>query len=106
MKKRQALIYLLLAIVLGGLVYLQARHWPAFSSDKFRSQLRELDWFRVAIAVAIIYFDYFLRALRWKILLGPVKKVSVASVTAPQFIGFASLALLGRPAELVRPFLI
>jgi glycosyltransferase 2 family protein len=106
MKKRRTLIYLLIAAVLLALVYLQARSWPAFSSDKFRSQLRNLDWYRVVFAVLIINLDYFLRALRWKILLGPAKTVSVASVTAPQFIGFTGMALLGRPAELIRPYLI
>jgi uncharacterized protein (TIRG00374 family) len=106
MKKRQALIYLLIAAVLAALVYLQVKNWPAFSSEKFRSQLRDLNWYRVAFAVSIIYVDYFLRALRWKILLGPVKSVSTSSVTASQFIGFTGLALLGRPAELIRPYLI
>jgi glycosyltransferase 2 family protein len=106
MTKRQAAVYLLVAALLAGLLYLQARHWPAFTAEKFLSQLRSLSWFRLGLGVVIIYFDYLLRALRWKILLGPVKKVSVLSVIAPQFIGFAALALLGRPAELLRPFLI
>src|SRR5205823_7305517 len=82
------------------------RTWPAFNTEKFRSQLRDLSWYRVALAVMIINLDYFLRALRWKILLSPVKKVSTLSVTASQFIGFTGLALLGRPAELIRPYLI
>src|SRR5437870_5163266 len=105
MKKRQAFIYLLIAAVLIALLYLQARTWPAFNTAKFRSQLRDLNWYRVALAVMIINLDYFLRALRWKVLLSPVKKVSALSVTASQFIGFTGLALLGRPAELIRPYL-
>jgi uncharacterized protein (TIRG00374 family) len=60
----------------------------------------------VALSVGLIYLDYYLRAVRWAIFLRPVKKVSAASLTAAQFIGFTGLALLGRPGELIRPYII
>src|SRR5258705_12176984 len=98
MKKSRALIYLLIAAVLMALVYLQVRSWPRFNGKEFQSQLSNLIWYRVAFAVFLIYVDYFLRAVRWKALLGPVKKVSASSLTPAQFIGVTGVALLGRPA--------
>ena len=53
----------------------------------------------IALGVAIIYFDYYLRALRWKILLRPVCDVKTSRLVAPTMIGFTALALLGRPAS-------
>jgi hypothetical protein len=56
--------------------------------------------------VALIYLAYFMRALRWKIFLRPVKQTSSIKMVAPTLIGFTGLALLGRPGELIRPYLI
>jgi len=44
--------------------------------------------------------------VRWKIFLKPMCHTTVARLIAPQFIGFAGLALLGRAGEVVRPYLI
>src|SRR5260221_14420387 len=99
MKKRQLIIYLLIAAVLAGLIYLQVHSWRRFDWPLFFQQTKDMHWGMVAFALGLIYLDYFLRALRWKLLLSPVKKVSVASLTPPQFIGFTALALLGRPGE-------
>jgi uncharacterized protein (TIRG00374 family) len=48
-----------------------------------------------------------LRAVRWKVFLRPVRKnASSLHFVAPTIIGFTGLALLGRPGELIRPYLI
>src|SRR5438270_2720498 len=106
MKKRQAFIYLLIAAVLVALTYLQVRTWRHFDWGVFISKTRQADWAMVALSVVLIYIDYYLRAVRWALFLRPVKKVSAASLTAAQFIGFTGLALLGRPGELIRPYVI
>jgi len=47
------------------------------------------------------------RAFRWKIFLKPVRpEASAWSLVAPTIIGFTGLAVLGRPGELIRPYLI
>ena len=57
--------------------------------------------------MALIYLGYGLRALRWKIFLRPVRpQASSWKLVAPTLIGFTGLALLGRPGELIRPYLI
>lgn len=106
MTKRRALILAAVFAVLALLVYLQFRTWKTFDWDVFLARTREADPKRLLAAVVLIYAVYYLRALRWKIFLKPVCKASAARLTPPQFIGFTGLALLGRPGEFIRPYLI
>src|SRR5215471_2790320 len=91
--------------ILGLLVYFQVQHWRSFDWARFASASRVDPW-HVAAAIALIYVTYVLRALRWKIFLEPVRKTRTASLVPPTLIGFTGLALLGRPGELIRPYLI
>ena len=107
MNKKRLVIYGLVLAVLAVLVYLQFRSWKNFDWTTFWSQGRTLDPRHILGAIAVIYFTYFLRALRWKIFLRPVRRQgSWLGLVAPTIIGFTGLALLGRPGELIRPFLI
>jgi hypothetical protein len=105
-KKRivaSAVVFLILAV----LVYFQFREWQAFDWGKFRNLSQQIRWIHVLHAVLWIYFGYALRAIRWKIFLLPVRpKASYMGMISPTLIGFAGLALLGRPGELIRPYLI
>jgi hypothetical protein len=61
----------------------------------------------VLAGVALIYFAYFLRAVRWKIFLKPVRPQTRAiDLVSPTVVGFSGLALLGRAGEFIRPYLI
>ena len=91
--------------VLGVLIYFQVQHWRSFDWARFRNASR-VHPLHVAAAIALIYITYVLRALRWKIFLEPVCKTRTAALIAPTFIGFTGLALLGRPGEFIRPYLI
>ncbi len=91
--------------VLGVLIYFQVQHWRSFDWARFRSASR-VHPLHVAAAIALIYITYVLRALRWRIFLEPVRKTRTAALIAPTFIGFTGLALLGRPGEFIRPYLI
>ncbi len=106
MTKKQILIWAIVVAVLAALVYSQVRTWRHFDWNTFGNQISDLNWFMVAGAVALIYLTYFLRALRWKIFLRPVCHVHARRLIAPTFIGFAGLALLGRPGEFIRPYVI
>lgn len=109
MNKRLAILGVIGAI-LAALIYAQFRTWQRFDWNTFGEVTGSLAHGRglrhLLIAVAIIYFTYFLRALRWKIFLRPVCKANLGSLVPAQFIGFTGLALLGRPGELIRPYLI
>ncbi len=104
-KKRLLISALVIAIVLA-LVYTQVRTWRRFDWDTFQSQSSEVNWLMVAGAGGLIYLTYLLRALRWKIFLRPVIDTPARRLVAPTFIGFTALALLGRPGEFIRPYVI
>jgi uncharacterized protein (TIRG00374 family) len=106
MTKKRILILLIVAAVLGALVYLQVRTWQKFDWHTFARVTKGIDPYHIAVAIFIIYVTYVLRALRWQIFLRPVCKAKFSSMVGPQFIGFTGLALLGRPGELIRPYLI
>lgn len=106
MKNKRYVAYALVSVLLAMLVYLQFRTWRNFDWARF-SETRPQDWSHIVHAVALIYLAYVVRAVRWKIFLKPVRpKASWTSLLAPTIIGFAGLALLGRPGELTRPYLI
>ncbi len=106
MTKKRILILAVVLLILGTLVYLQFREWRTFDWNKFRAYLADLHWWRVAVAVLLIYLTYWLRAVRWKLFLKPVCRARLHSLVPTQYIGFTGLALLGRPGELIRPYLI
>jgi uncharacterized protein (TIRG00374 family) len=106
MNKKRALVTIVVITVLVGLGYLQFRTWRSFNWQVFFEQTRQANLLRIAFAIAIIYLTYFLRALRWHVMLRPVKNVPWARLISAQFIGFTGLALLGRPGESIRPYLI
>jgi glycosyltransferase 2 family protein len=106
MTARRALTLLVVAAVLGGLAYLQFRTWRDFDWNTFKSQTQGMDFWRVGLAVFLIYSTYYLRALRWKVMLRPAKRLPARTLVAAQVIGFTGVALLGRPGDLVRPYLV
>ena len=65
-----------------------------------------MNWLYAFYGLALTYFAYVLRAVRWRIFLKPVRKTTTARLLAPQFVGFAALALLGRAGEMIRPYII
>jgi uncharacterized protein (TIRG00374 family) len=106
MNKKRILGTGTVVVILGLLIYLQVRAWKTFEWSKFWNRTEHVNWFYVLLSVAIIYFVYVLRAVRWEMFLKPVRKTTTSRLLAPQFIGFAGLALLGRPGEMIRPYLV
>jgi len=106
MNKKKSLLTVVVVAVLCLLVYLQVHAWKKFDWATFWSNTEHIRWIDVALAVAITYFLYVLRAVRWRIFLKPMCQTTTARLIAPQLIGFTGLALLGRAGEVVRPYLI
>lgn len=105
MRQRRLLITGGILVVLATLVYLQVQHWRSFDWAKFRAA-SHVHLTQIVIAIALIYLTYLLRAWRWSVFLKPICLTKTSRMIAPTFIGFAGLALLGRPGELIRPYLI
>lgn len=110
MKQKRLLAYVVVTAVLAALFYLQFRTWRRFDWDVFLAQTREVTrgWgpVHIFLGIAFTYIAYFMRAVRWRIFLRPVKKTTSAALIAPTLIGFTGIAMLGRLGEMIRPYLI
>ncbi len=105
MNKKRALTTAAVVLALAGLIYLQIRTWRKFEWGKFASATEGANYFLIGAGIALIFLAYYLRAVRWKILLRPVCQTTSLRLLAPTVIGFTSTALLGRPGEFIRPYL-
>jgi uncharacterized protein (TIRG00374 family) len=106
MNKKRALATIVVLAVFSVLVYLQVHTWKKFDWATFWTNTEHVNWAYVAFSVALIYLAYIIRAIRWRIFLKPLRETTTGRLIPPQFIGFAGLALLGRPGEVIRPYLI
>jgi glycosyltransferase 2 family protein len=106
MNKKQVLITLAVVAVLGALAYLQFRSWQNFDWHIFFARTGEANKLNLLAGVGFIYVGYLFRAWRWKMFLRPTKDVQARSLLSPMLIGFTGLAILGRPGDLIRPYLI
>jgi glycosyltransferase 2 family protein len=104
-KKHSWIMYLIGAILLGALVWL-VHERVHFQWSVFRDELHHVDWRRIVLGIAMVVFCYWLRAARWGVLIKPQKKVSSFALLGSQVIGFTAVALFGRLADLVRPYLV
>lgn len=55
------------------------------------------------LALIAVFATYFVRAVRWRFFLSPIKKASLWVLFVGQILGFSSIYLIGRPGEFVRP---
>ena len=106
MKRKHTFVTLVVLAVFCLLVYLQVRTWKKFDWHTFWSRTDHVNPYYIAASVAVTYFLYLLRATRWSIFLRPVRRTTTAELVPSQFIGFTGLALLGRPGEMIRPYLV
>lgn len=61
----------------------------------------------LAASAALALTTYLGRALRWAVLIAPVKsRPSLRGLLSATVIGFTAITILGRPGEFVRPYLI
>ncbi|HWQ54868.1 MAG TPA: lysylphosphatidylglycerol synthase transmembrane domain-containing protein [Bryobacteraceae bacterium] len=99
-----ALVAALAAMVLLAWWGLRSR---GFNWKVFWSTFRALDRSWLAAAIVFALATYIGRALRWAVLMRPVKpNPSILALTSATAIGFAAITVLGRPGEFVRPYLI
>lgn len=96
----------LCAVVLLLLVLWIFRARLHFDWPNLMHQLRDVSLLYVCLAIAITYFGLCLRAVRWAVLLAPMRKVSARELLPAQFIGFAIIAMLGRITDFARPWII
>ena len=73
----------------------------------FVATLTRLDWAWLLAAVALVLATYYGRALRWAVMLKPLRPhPNMRRLFWATVIGFSAVTVLGRPGEFVRPYLI
>lgn len=105
LKKSQWILGL---VVLAALIALAfwARTRIHFDFHVFSAQVARADWRLIAVGAACIYIGFVFRAFRWSLLIRHEQRVSTLSLLGTQVIGFTAVALIGRVADPVRPFLV
>ena len=96
------------ALVLIALYLLRSElRRSGFRWSVFVATLTQLDLAWLLAAVGLALATYYGRALRWAVLLKPLRPhPNMRKLFSDTVIGFTAVTLLGRPGEFVRPYLI
>lgn len=105
MNKKQLIVGSVVLLALVALFFYAQRRYP-FHWQTFVEQLKLADWVKIGIGVSCIYVAYVFRSVRWAWLMRHNKKVPLFSLLGTQVIGFTAVALIGRVADPVRPYLV
>ena len=105
MKKKQWVLGLIVLLALAAIL-VWGRDRMHFDFAVFAAQLAQANWSKIALGLACIYLGYVFRGVRWALLLRHHKKLPAFSLVGTQVIGFTAVALIGRVADLVRPYLV
>lgn len=104
MNKRQLILGLVVLVALVALAF-YAQHRHPINWHEVIEQFALSRWSYFAIGIGCIYLAYVFRAARWAYLLRHHKHVSPLALVPSQVIGFTAVALIGRVADPVRPYL-
>src|SRR5689334_12173982 len=99
--RQKSLFFLCLAAVSIFVIY-ELSPWTFDWSLFWFSLLNVQPWWLAASVIATL-LTYVARALRWQVLLHPLKPVRTGLLISTNVLGFSAIYLLGRPGELVRP---
>ena len=105
MKSKKLLFSLVAALVFVALM-VYGSHRTHFRWDILAQQTHYVRWTNILIGMLLIYAAYLVRAYRWVIFLRPTRRLPAFYLLGTQVIGFTAVALLGRVADLTRPYLV
>jgi glycosyltransferase 2 family protein len=98
LRKYLKFIILLLVAVFIFWFFGRNLNWQEVSAG-----LREADPFYLGLAFIGICIGYFIRAVRWQVLLAPITEAKLRELFATTTVGFAAILMVGRAGEIVRP---
>ncbi len=91
-----------LAIAAGALYYTLYN----VSMKELAASFKTVDYIYLVPAVLIILLSFFFRALRWRILISPMKQMEVSGLFSPLMVGYMANILPARAGELIRAYLL
>jgi uncharacterized protein (TIRG00374 family) len=104
--KKGALILAAALLGIAVLLYYRFRKSP-FDWTVFVATFTGVNWAWLTLSILLVLLTYSGRALRWEVMLRLREtKPNFWSINSATIIGFTAVFLLGRPGELVRPYLI
>jgi glycosyltransferase 2 family protein len=68
-----------------------------------RREVGQADWRLIALATFVVCTTYFIRALRWRVLLAPLAPARLRDLFAATTVGFGAIFSVGRAGEVLRP---
>jgi uncharacterized protein (TIRG00374 family) len=57
----------------------------------------------MTVSIVATFLTFFIRAVRWQVLLNPLKSIPLGPLTSINLVGFSAIFVLGRAGELIRP---
>ncbi len=100
MNRKLLVIIVLFAIV--GIVAYESGGWK-FDWRLFLSSFRGLHIGWLIASIVVTLGTYVSRAIRWQVLLDPLKKIHLHTLMTATLVGFSAIYILGRAGELLRP---
>jgi uncharacterized protein (TIRG00374 family) len=95
------------ALVAAAAAFVLLRARSGFAWAEFQRVLTQVDGIWLALAIPAILATYGTRALRWSVMLRPLRPdADLWRLTGATCIGFTAVVLFGRAGEAVRPYLI
>ena len=98
---RKWFIFLVLCVIAAIVAYRMSGWKPDWAL--FFSTLENIRWSWLTASIIVTIFTHVVRALRWQVLLSPLKNIGASPLFTNTVMGFSAIFLLGRTGELVRP---
>ena len=101
MIKKLAISFLIGLILSAGAIYFSFKHVPLAELSQY---LVSIDYRWAVPSLGLVVLTLILRAFRWRFILAPGNRITVAQAFNPMMIGFMiNCVLPGRLGELARP---
>jgi len=105
-RARKRWIAALVILLIPAWIVLRLRGF-SFDWQRFFITFQQLNWRWVAVSICLTLLGNFARAVRWQVMLRPTgASAGIWRLNSDTAIGYATVALLGRVGEVVRPYLI
>src|SRR5436309_13031365 len=96
---------LLLLLILSAIVTVALYRFAGcdFDWSLFVSSLWNIQPWWLTLSIVATLLTYVVRAIRWQVLLNPLKSIRMGPLISTNVLGFSAIYLIGRAGELVRP---